>query len=872
MSATNEASSAQAPDEGVPAPDPTAERRSPLFWIGTLVFVAAVLIAAWLRFVDLSLKPLHSDEGVNGWFLMNLYEGLAKWRMNYRYDPTNYHGPFLYFAGLVPFLTAGPSNAALRFLPALAGVGCVAILWPIRRWLGWAGLATAAFLIAISPPFVYFSRTAIHEIYVFFFSLAAVVCLVRAYAGTGDPDETVPPFRRNWFLWGVLSLALVFTNKETAVITFASFGGSLAVAWLFSRVGGRGSATAADRIVTGAGVVAMLGVAAVVHHFVAKGRPVDRLLPIEQNTIYGAIGLALAGSVAWVLSTWNRPFRLGERLRRARTLAEDALGGLAALLAGPAFALRAAIPALHAPARPDPEGGKREPTTSLARFHARLDARLDRFFLRFKAPFVDLSDYALAYAWGIAVVVILFTSFFNHPRGVIDMFATYGTWVGRGHAGAGHDKPFAYWIQLLWEFDAPILVLALAGTVGALWRRDRFGLFVAAWSWSLWLVYSVISYKTPWLNLNFTGAMALLGGVAVRELARVARAPAFDVALAAVVPVALVLWPVPAGPVLSAEKGAHAGADANPENVSWWTLMDDVNFRHFDDDRYPIIYVQTVRDFETLVGRVERLFEVHGPIDVWTTSGDYWPLPFYFRDHDKIGYHQGKIPAGTPPGVVIASSSQEAELRSRLAGYRVERFMLRPGVVLTLYVEPALWDPVFGPPPELLPPEPAPAEAGRMAPGLVAEYRYGIGCGGEVLARRVDEHPVYGGMRREFRAPICVVWKGFLKIDEAGEYGFTTRSDDGSWVWLDGELAVDNGGAHGPIPRSGVLRALEPGLHPIEVRYFDAGGGASLDVKLRRRGGLETSLQGLVFHDVQRAQAVTDAGERAAASASGAGP
>ncbi len=176
--------------------------------------------------------------------------------------------------------------------------------------------------------------------------------------------------------------------------------------------------------------------------------------------------------------------------------------------------------------------------------------------------------------------------------------------------------------------------------------------------------------------------------------------------------------------------------------------------------------------------------------------------------------------------------------------------MLRPGVVLTLWVEPAIWDPVFGLPVETEPPAPAPEDHARLAPGLVAEYRYGIGCTGEVLTRRVENEPRYGvGGEREFRAPVCVRWRGYLRIDEADDYAFRTSSDDGSWVFVDGQLALDNGGAHGPTPLAGVLKRLEPGLHPIEVKYFDAGGGAMLDVGIRRRGGGDQPLAGMVVHD-----------------------
>src|SRR5688572_20850613 len=102
-----------------PVESPAQQPAEPIWArvIGAAVFLAALGLGAWLRFHDLDAKPLHSDEGVNGWFLMRLYNGLldfGNWQMNYKYDPTNYHGPFLYFAGLLPFFALGPSNTSLR--------------------------------------------------------------------------------------------------------------------------------------------------------------------------------------------------------------------------------------------------------------------------------------------------------------------------------------------------------------------------------------------------------------------------------------------------------------------------------------------------------------------------------------------------------------------------------------------------------------------------------------------------------------------------------------------------------------------------------------------------------------------------------------
>ncbi len=81
---------------------------------------------------------------------------------------------------------------------------------------------------------------------------------------------------------------------------------------------------------------------------------------------------------------------------------------------------------------------------------------------------------------------------------------------------------------------------------------------------------------------------------------------------------------------------------------------------------------------------------------------------------------------------------------------------------------------------------------------------------------------------------------GYVRIDNPGEVDIRSESDDGSRVWIAGELVVDNDGSHGapgPTP-DGSYNFETPGLYPIEVQWFngnwtnDAGehGGANLRV------------------------------------------
>lgn len=190
-------------------------------WIG----MAVVLLAACLlRLLFLDLKPLHHDEGVNGFFMTQLFRNGF-----YRYDPSNYHGPSLYYFGLITttlnalfYGKYGLSTFAIRLVPAVFGIGLVWLTFSLRRYLGWFGALAAAALMTVSPGMVFFSRYFIHEIPFVFFTLALVLAALR-YRETDQP--------RYLFLASA-SAALMFATKETCIISFAV----LVLAWLCARI------------------------------------------------------------------------------------------------------------------------------------------------------------------------------------------------------------------------------------------------------------------------------------------------------------------------------------------------------------------------------------------------------------------------------------------------------------------------------------------------------------------------------------------------------------------------------------------------------------------------------------------------------------
>ncbi len=80
-----------------------------------------------------------------------------------------------------------------------------------------------------------------------------------------------------------------------------------------------------------------------------------------------------------------------------------------------------------------------------------------------------------------------------------------------------------------------------------------------------------------------------------------------------------------------------------------------------------------------------------------------------------------------------------------------------------------------------------------------------------------------------------VEWSGFLVIDEADTYEFSTLSDDGSELEVADRIVVSNGGLHGPQEARGTV-ALGAGVHPFKLRYQQAGGSFALAVRFARAG------------------------------------
>ena len=80
-----------------------------------------------------------------------------------------------------------------------------------------------------------------------------------------------------------------------------------------------------------------------------------------------------------------------------------------------------------------------------------------------------------------------------------------------------------------------------------------------------------------------------------------------------------------------------------------------------------------------------------------------------------------------------------------------------------------------------------------------------------------------------------IVIEGNLEIKKKGKYTFNLGSDDGSRLILSGKVVVDNDGIHGVKNAKGSV-ALEAGLVPIRIEFFEKGGGEHLSVDMSGPG------------------------------------
>lgn len=75
-----------------------------------------------------------------------------------------------------------------------------------------------------------------------------------------------------------------------------------------------------------------------------------------------------------------------------------------------------------------------------------------------------------------------------------------------------------------------------------------------------------------------------------------------------------------------------------------------------------------------------------------------------------------------------------------------------------------------------------------------------------------------------------LVYEGWIEIPKRDEYTFYLTSNDGTKLYINDNMIIDYDGLHGADEERTKTLTLEKGFHPIQLHYFQAGGGLYLKV------------------------------------------
>lgn len=694
-----------------------------------------VALGAFLRFFLLGIKPPHFDEGINGWFVDQMVKNGF-----YRYDPTNYHGPLHFYILFVCQTLLGRNIWALRLPVVLASIFSIHLTLKFEPFVGRNVSRWAALAMAVSPGFVFYGRYSIHEVWLLVFSMLFILGLLGLWKrGTVD------------YLWcagmGVTGMIL---TKETYIIhaacaalaavvcyisrllfpTEESQAGTsreifrtgplpvlrnlqlpLSLHFLASFCLGRSAFVSPDA----RGYLLFLATIGFVTAFLVPmellyGKSEQRqALPVISFRWLTAFLFSIFGQVMFLLPT---PWDLLMSVPKLFDFLHRILGQGVVLLPGPWNFFVWAI---------GPVG-----VVLALRF-----IRSDRVFI---VHYRGL-DLAVVLGVGLAAIIFFYSGCFMNWPGVTGLWKTFEAWFKTGTQGAGHEKPYYYWLQLIARYEHPVLfALFLAPLI--LCIRNLSVRYLAIYGTGALVAYSVVAYKTPWCIISIVWPLLFLfaaGPVVARgtyeQISRIGAKPLLRYLIISIIASGLVYrilgfkeeWAVYKtewflanavccllvifAVLLFLATALHEGiikvgmATLLAVSLGFCVTLNyfrcsTFNEYHWNADRTvptnvsffdwePYVYVQTYNDVWKLTKPLLRLaksnpsyYQLVGHLIRTST----YPLPWMLGDFTKVGYYEhNNMPEKVDGDFLLVQEDKIAEVESKLHDtYYTELMTIRP--------------------------------------------------------------------------------------------------------------------------------------------------------------------------------------------------
>ncbi|MDQ2919443.1 MAG: TIGR03663 family protein [Verrucomicrobiota bacterium] len=279
-------------------------------------------------------------------------------------------------------------------------------------------------------------------------------------------------------------------------------------------------------------------------------------------------------------------------------------------------------------------------------------------------------DLAAVIFVGVTAIVFFYSGTFLHMSGLKGLFVTFQTWFATGNTGAGHEKSWYYWLELLVRYEWPLLAGLILSSLCLLLRNLPLR-FLAINGVGTVLAYSIIHYKTPWCIISLVWPLLFLFG-----------------AIVVLVPIRRLLFAYVAGSILLVVSLSSC------ISLNYFHCTDFADYQ-WEDDRSvvgnvsaffasePYVYVQTYNDIYRLTTPLLAL--AHANPAAYHLIGHFirtspYPFPWIFGDFTRIGYYEAdNMPAMVDADFLVVQEDRIAEVEPKLKeNYYTMPLTIRP--------------------------------------------------------------------------------------------------------------------------------------------------------------------------------------------------
>ena len=297
----------------------------------------------------------------------------------------------------------------------------------------------------------------------------------------------------------------------------------------------------------------------------------------------------------------------------------------------------------------------------------------------------------------IFIFIVFYSAFFTNLQGILDAITTYKNYLSRAGNAEIHFHPWYYYLKLLLFFkngSSPMWsegILIILSSIGMLlvFRKHvksvsdiTFLRFISVYTFLLITIFSLVPYKTPWNLLGFMPGLAIMSAFTIVELSKIWSHRYIRFAFIILIVFGFI-------------------------HLLWQSLQ--LNYVYYASPANPYVYAHPSTDVFIIQKQVEKVVKAHPDADklyiqVIAENNDYWPLPWYFRRFNCVGWWDHVPDEGPPGAVIILNADLESDLIKRLyetppPGQRdlylplFHRYIeLRPGIEFRGYIRKSDWD------------------------------------------------------------------------------------------------------------------------------------------------------------------------------------